>query len=345
MTHYDEFGLPPTASPEEIQRAHRSLARLLHPDPIQDEEVRRLAESQLKRLNGIYSILVDPSRRRKYDLQLAHRSPVNELGSRRHTAGEVRWRTPAVVAALSLMAGFQAAVWWGAEAKDIKERVVYVDRAEPGNVSPAQAAAASRDAQPLLADTRELRRMLNQVILERDQALARLSIAPLPAPEPQSATTAAATAPATAGGSELPRSSGPATVNEAQVETQKVPRPNLAGTWIYSAPDGRTSASDQYPAEYIELLIAEGEGRLQGRYRGRYKVRDRAMTPEVEFYFDGASGGDRRYVWRGNAGSRGEIHLRVLSEGSLALDWYTSRLGTNPMLGSGTAVLVRRRQD
>ena len=70
MTHYDEFGLTPTASPEEIHRAHRSLARLLHPDPIQDEELRRLAENQLKRLNHVYSVLIDPVRRRTYDLQL-----------------------------------------------------------------------------------------------------------------------------------------------------------------------------------------------------------------------------------------------------------------------------------
>jgi curved DNA-binding protein CbpA len=54
VTHYDEFGLSPTASVEEIQRAHRNLARLLQPDPIQDEELRRLAESQLKRINHMY---------------------------------------------------------------------------------------------------------------------------------------------------------------------------------------------------------------------------------------------------------------------------------------------------
>jgi hypothetical protein len=37
--------------------------------------------------------------------------------------------------------------------------------------------------------------------------------------------------------------------------------------------------------------------------------------------------------------------LQLMSENTLSLEWFTSKLGRNPMLGSGTAVLVRRRPD
>jgi hypothetical protein len=344
MTHYDEFGLAPTASAEEIHRAHRNLVRLLHPDPIQDEEVRRLAEGQLKRLNTIYSVLIDPARRRSYDMQLTRHRPVGEVASRPPTRKVIRWEGPALVAAISLMAGFQAAVWWGE--LNVKERLVYVDRSEPDSSAPAVGSTVRPDAQPLLADTRELRRMLNQVISERDQALARLgslrSVGPaLPA---ASAGVSLNNAPRAAN-PDPPRPLATGTVAETQQEAPKTGRTGLAGTWIYSVPAGRAALPDQYAAEYIELLITERESRLWGRYRGRYKVPDRALSPEVEFFFEGPSAGDRRYSWKGNGGSAGEVHLGLLSENSLSLDWFTVELGRIPMLGSGTAVLVRRRQE
>ena len=61
--------------------------------------------------------------------------------------------------------------------------------------------------------------------------------------------------------------SGTASAVEANVETQNVARPNLIGTWIYSAPGARISPADQYPAEYIELLLTERDSMLWGRYR------------------------------------------------------------------------------
>ena len=357
MTHYDEFGLTPTASPGEIQRAHRSLARLLHPDPIQDEELRRLAENQLKRLNHVYSILIDPVRRRSYDLQLngGRVSAGMELAVapppyRRQPPPLALWRRAGwhvpFVAGLSLVAGFQAAVMSGPP-----ERVVYVDRSQGTPVSPSPLAITHQ--QPERADAQELRILLNRAMYERDQAFAKLTAlrsAPitLPAagaamakpPLTQPASDAAAAEPARGAIAVA------AIVASPEIDPlRKIAHPNLAGTWIYSAPGGRPSPGNQYPAEYIELVLAERSDLLSGRYRARYKVADRALSPEVEFFFQGAAAGDRRYGWRGNGGAKGEIHLKLLSDNALSLDWFASELGQHPMLGSGTAVLVRRRQD
>ena len=72
---------------------------------------------------------------------------------------------------------------------------------------------------------------------------------------------------------------------------------------------------------------------------------DRALSPEVEFFFEGTSTDDHRFRWRGNGGAAGEIHLTPVSDNVLSLEWFTSQLGRNLTLGSGTAVLVRRRQE
>ena len=366
MTHYDEFGLTPAALPEEIQRAHRNLARLLHPDPIQDEELRRLAENQLKRLNHVYSVLIDPVRRRSYDLQLSNNSrsgagmefalvppyryppppPPPQVALWRR----VRWHVP-VVAGLSLLAGFQAAVTYGTP-----ERVVFVDRLPPAPLLGAAIPLPSGPGEdgPLPAtNTRDLRSMLNQALHERDMALAKLQVRPAPAallaeaanPQVQAAPGAAAAAAAAA---EPPRGNnavGAAMPPPLADPGRKMAQGNLAGTWIYSALGARLSPDDQYPAEYIELVLGERDDLVSGRYRARYKVADRALSPEVEFFFHGSSAGDRRYGWRGNGGAKGEIHLKLLSDNALSLNWFTSQLGQHPMLGSGTAVLVRRRQD
>jgi DnaJ domain len=360
MTHYEEFGVSPTASLEEIQRAHRNLARLLHPDLIQDQELRRVAERQLQRLNVIYSILLDPDRRRSYDSQLiAKPRSVQEMALRRATRRWVQWRAPLSWGLLSLGIGFQTAFWW-AESHPADPPVLPAERTQTGplvrprtaaTAAPQPTTSASReDLERLAAETRELRRVLNQVVLERDAAVARftaLRSAPaipavsIPAPPPKSPASVEGAddqRPPTAAGS-----SGPAA---ADTEPARLTRPNLSGTWIYSAPGGRTSPSDRYPAEYIELLLADRDTLLWGRYRARYKVPDRALSPEVEFFFEGSKADqDRRFTWRGNGGAAGEVHLKLLSENTLSLDWFTSRLGPNLTLGSGTAVLVRRRQD
>src|SRR5208337_1093449 len=67
MNYYEELGLTPEATPEEIHQAHRKLTKLLHPDQQTDETLRRLAEAQMRRLNSIVDVLSDSDSRRKYD--------------------------------------------------------------------------------------------------------------------------------------------------------------------------------------------------------------------------------------------------------------------------------------
>lgn len=67
MTYYDEFGISPRATSEEIRKAHHTLSRLLHPDLQSDPQLRQMAEIQMRRLNDMVATLVDPIRRRAYD--------------------------------------------------------------------------------------------------------------------------------------------------------------------------------------------------------------------------------------------------------------------------------------
>lgn len=62
--HYDVLGLSREASPEEVKKAYRRLARELHPDVNPDE----VAQEKFKLVTHAYEVLSDPVQRQKYDL-------------------------------------------------------------------------------------------------------------------------------------------------------------------------------------------------------------------------------------------------------------------------------------
>ncbi len=64
--YYQMLGLAPTATPEEIKKRYRELARRYHPDVNPDPA----ASHQIKTINEAYHVLNDPDRRSVYD---AHR--------------------------------------------------------------------------------------------------------------------------------------------------------------------------------------------------------------------------------------------------------------------------------
>ena len=93
MNHYEELGVSPLATTAEIRQAYKSLVRVLHPDQQQDENLRRLSELQLRRLNDLFHILSDPEQRRTYDLSLQRYLPLvrNNGGPETDTPREVAW--------------------------------------------------------------------------------------------------------------------------------------------------------------------------------------------------------------------------------------------------------------
>lgn len=63
--YYKALGIPKSASPAEIKRAYRRLARQYHPDVTGDD---RASTERFKEITEAYEVLSDPRRRRAYDM-------------------------------------------------------------------------------------------------------------------------------------------------------------------------------------------------------------------------------------------------------------------------------------
>ncbi len=61
--YYQTMGIEKSATPEDIKRAHRKLARKYHPDVSKEKD----AEAQFKALAEAYDVLKDPEKRAAYD--------------------------------------------------------------------------------------------------------------------------------------------------------------------------------------------------------------------------------------------------------------------------------------
>jgi curved DNA-binding protein len=61
--YYESLGVPRDASPEEIRRAYRALARAHHPDVNKEAG----AEDRFKEISEAYEVLRDPDKRERYD--------------------------------------------------------------------------------------------------------------------------------------------------------------------------------------------------------------------------------------------------------------------------------------
>jgi len=91
QTPYEVLGIKPDASPDEIQKAYRKLAKELHPDlnPGKPE-----AEARFKTVTAAYGLLSDADKRARYD-----RGEIDESGAERprysyrpHAEGAQGWK-------------------------------------------------------------------------------------------------------------------------------------------------------------------------------------------------------------------------------------------------------------
>jgi DnaJ-class molecular chaperone len=75
MDYYTTLGVTRSSSFEEINRAFRDLAKRYHPDRNPDNPE---AEKKFKEITNAYATLIDPERRREYDLRCRYKecSPV-----------------------------------------------------------------------------------------------------------------------------------------------------------------------------------------------------------------------------------------------------------------------------
>jgi len=63
--YYDVLGVPRAASPDEIKRAYRRLAKEYHPDMAKGDK--KVAEERFKELSEAYEVLADDEKRKIYD--------------------------------------------------------------------------------------------------------------------------------------------------------------------------------------------------------------------------------------------------------------------------------------
>ncbi len=87
-THYQTLGVSPSASPEQIRRAYRALAKSLHPDVNAAKD----AAAKFARVAAAYEILSDARARREYDLALAAKAaPPPERSASDLRQGHYAW--------------------------------------------------------------------------------------------------------------------------------------------------------------------------------------------------------------------------------------------------------------
>ena len=68
QNYYDDLGLNRQASPEDIKKAYRKLARKYHPDVSKEAD----AEAKMQAINVAYDTLSDPEKKKQYDFELDH---------------------------------------------------------------------------------------------------------------------------------------------------------------------------------------------------------------------------------------------------------------------------------
>ncbi len=339
MNYYEELGLESSASPEEIRRAYRKLAQLLHPDQYQDEALRRVCERQLARLNGIAETLEDPTSRNEYDALLLEQGRIvaaapSRLDQVREFLSSLSLATwvwlAAAVVGIALMALLFR--WNAASAGETPYRAdsapedTHAKQARPTRApAPAPARAFHNrpapqprptPAAPAIAEARPSYNAPSEPVP---------AATPSPVPEPPRALPVISQPPPT----------------PAPTPTPRPPHSYFAGRWFFSH-DVAERDRALYPPEMIELAITEDNGILRGSYRARYRVTDRPVSPDVSFQFLGPANKPEtaELSWTGPGGAEGRVRLHAVTPVSMEVNWWATRLGSLGLV-SGTAILIR----
>jgi curved DNA-binding protein CbpA len=349
ITFYEELGVAPGASPEEIRDAFRALVRLLHPDQQTDAQLKDIAEKQMRKLNRIHSVLSDPDRRREYDDQLEEDyGPALAAGPAFRPAIRKMMARAAWVGAIIASAGLL--IWLASDNNPGPQASAREQIAPDASATPVLASKSvpHGDESSVIAS---LRSDLKAVTLERDAAIRELLRlrGSEPAAQPSSAPRSEGTdvRPPAITMTELPSAVRlPVFPNTAPSRVENPATKKLAGFWFYAKPPlgQRNKNQSLYPPQYIEVTINEENGIIYGRYRARFEVTDRPISPDVNFTFTGpsSSGSQAGFPWTGSGGAKGDLTLKLVSENSMKIDWTATELGTQLGLDGGTAVLTRR---
>lgn len=357
LTYYDELGIAPNASPDQVRDAFRSLVRLIHPDHHTDEQLKAVAEFQMRKLNRIYGVLSDAERRRAYDFSLEEeRGPVQPLMSEKLRSLSSSRVTNAFAWTAAAIVGIVVLTWVVTDGPTIG--TAGISEKVPAAISPdAETGARGPDMATELARTKA---DLKIALFERDTAIRELeklrghsSTRPAAAATetvPESRRQEPLAPPPIGTMTELPSSLPPAfsqnnptapPVTNARVAT--APLRALTGFWFYLRTPEDKKNPGLYPPEFIEATMSEANGLVKGRYRSRYRIADRAISPDVNFEFNGkVSGNSVAAVWTGPGGAHGDMTIRLLSDNSMRVEWTATQLGSLQGLTAGTAALTRR---
>ena len=359
ITYYEELGVENTASSDEIRDAFRSLARLLHPDQQTDPQLRETAERQMRKLNRVHSVLSDSGRRTAYDksLQGSRAAPIIVFSGSDGNLKRLLVRASALAAVIF---GSFLLIWFMVTSNNPEVRGQDARGPSIGKTGYNGFNGDNSDVESGDQISR-LRDQLRAAETERDSALEQLSRVgwkqtdPNPPPHsggrriapstgtPSETASAAATAP-----TDLPSATGSApTLSESDTSANEptFTASRFAGLWVYANANGTASpgGKSQYPPEFIQVTMTERNGALHGQYHSRYQVLDHAISPDVDFIFNGTpSGTALDCAWQGPGGARGHLTLKLLFASTVEIAWSTTELGSQQWLKNGTATLIRK---
>jgi hypothetical protein len=353
ITFYEELGVAPDASQEEIRDAFRLFVRLLHPDQHTDPQLKEIAENQMRKLNRVYAVLSDPESRRHYDEDLEDARVVPIIvNSPQHPGPRLPRATLAWSAAIAVSAG--VLIWLASDnSSGVPTRAPETSGTLIAASTPTSSGNPAAVQESDASQISRLRSDLKTVIAERDAANVELEklrgalqIRTRETPQAANSRVLEGTEPQPLTLTELPSApKSPVLANPALPRVERPANRQMAGFWFYTKPpDGQTNKNQSlYPPEYIEATITEDGGSVHGRYRSRFLIVDRTISPEVNFTFTGTRNGLQcSCQWTGAGGAKGELILKLTSDNSMRIDWSASELGTQQGLISGTAVLTRR---